>query len=165
MTKTHTIIDSPIGPITLVAEDRALCGLFMQDHRHQPDVATFGTKSGAAFAQPIEQLNEYFDGVRTEFDLELADSGSPFQRLVWNGLCSIPYGETLSYGELARRIGKPGAARLVGTTNGQNPISIIVPCHRVIGANGDLVGYGGGLDRKEFLLNLEKARTLPKLFA
>ena len=164
MTRVHTLLDSPIDPITLVANDGVLCGLFMDTHKRRPDAATFGERNDAVFAQVIEELNEYFTGERTSFDIPLAPVGNAFQHLVWNSLRTIPYGETMAYGELATLIGKPGAARAVGSINGQNPISIIVPCHRVIGANGLLVGYGGGLHRKEFLLNLEKARVAPKLF-
>jgi methylated-DNA-[protein]-cysteine S-methyltransferase len=161
MTRTHTIIDSPIDPITLVAQDGRLCGLYMSVHKHQPDVSTFGERDARVFGQVIEELQQYFAGDRTQFDIEPAAAGNEFQRLVWNGLCDIPYGETWSYKQLAEHIGKPGAARAVGTINGQNPVSIIVPCHRVIGANGKLVGYGGGLERKEFLLNLEKGAPEP----
>jgi methylated-DNA-[protein]-cysteine S-methyltransferase len=164
MTRVHTIIDSPIDPITLVAEDGKLRGLYMDVHRHRPDDNTFGPRDDTKFDQIVEELDQYFTGVRTSFDVSLAPVGHSFQHLVWNELRRIPYGCTISYGELADRIGKPGAARAVGSVNGQNPISIIVPCHRVIGANGHLVGYGGGLDRKQFLLDLEAARTEPTLF-
>lgn len=165
MTRTHTIIDSPIDPLTLVANDGVLCGLFMDAQRHRPNDATFGERNSDGFDRVIEEINEYFNGQRTAFDIALAPFGNSFQHAVWNGLRTIPYGETISYGELALRIGKPGAARAVGMINGQNPISIIVPCHRVIGASGHLVGYGGGLARKEFLLGLEQARVTPQLFA
>jgi methylated-DNA-[protein]-cysteine S-methyltransferase len=107
------------------------------------------------FSQAIEQLDQYFAGERTEFDLELDMRGTQFQNDVWNALLTIPYGETRSYGEIARQIGRPDRARAVGAANGCNPVSIIVPCHRVIGSDGSLTGYGGGLPRKRFLLDLE----------
>ena len=164
MTRVYTVVDSPIDPITLIAEDGALCALFMHTHKGRPNGATFGAYDERAFVPIVKQLYEYFEGGRTTFDVTLAPIGNTFKRLVWRALCSIPYGKTASYGEIAARIGKPGAARAVGMINGQNPISIIVPCHRVIGANGNLTGYGGGLDRKAFLLELEKRWSKPKLF-
>jgi methylated-DNA-[protein]-cysteine S-methyltransferase len=112
-------------------------------------------RDDAAFPDVRRQLGEYFAGERTTFELELHLDGTAFQRTVWHALTEIPYGETISYGELARRIGRPDRARAVGTANGQNPIAVIVPCHRVIGANGKLVGYGGGLENKRRLLDLE----------
>jgi methylated-DNA-[protein]-cysteine S-methyltransferase len=112
-----------------------------------------------ALARVRIQLDEYFAGERTSFELQLALDGSAFQRTVWHALTEIPYGQTISYGELARRIGRPDLARAVGTANGQNPIAVIVPCHRVIGSNGKLVGYGGGLDNKRLLLDLEAGRA------
>lgn len=117
-----------------------------------------------AFPEAVEQLRGYFAGERTEFDLELELVGTAFQRRVWAALQTIPYGETRSYGEIAEQIGSPGAFRAVGLANCHNPIGIIVPCHRVIGANGSLTGYGGGLDRKRALLDIEKQRTAPALF-
>jgi methylated-DNA-[protein]-cysteine S-methyltransferase len=114
-----------------------------------------------AFPQVVEQLEAYFAGERTEFDLALDLVGTSFQKRVWEALLTIPYGETRSYGEIARQIGAPGAFRAVGLANGHNPIGIIVPCHRVIGSNGSLTGYGGGLDRKRALLELEKSRVSP----
>ncbi len=104
------------------------------------------------------QLEEYFAGERTSFDIPLAPEGAPFEREVWRALEEIPYGETVSYGEIARRVGQPTAARAVGTANGRNPIAVIVPCHRVIGADGSLTGYGGGLERKRLLLELERGQ-------
>lgn len=166
MIRSHLVIDSPIDPITLVLDDGALSGLYMALQRHRPDLSAFGSPGRREqFARVVEELEEYFAGARTTFGVPLAPTGNSFQHLVWGELRRIPYGCTISYGELAERIGKPGAARAVGAINGQNPISIIVPCHRVIGANGHLVGYGGGLERKQFLLDLEVARTEPKLFA
>jgi methylated-DNA-[protein]-cysteine S-methyltransferase len=158
MTRTHTIIDSPIGPITLVADGDALACLYMDIQRYPDDVGPADPGDSVVLKEAERQLAEYFAGERTEFDLPLAAEGTPFQRRVWSALCDIPYGETISYGELARRVGQPSAARAVGLANGRNPISIVVPCHRVIGSSGKLVGYGGGLDRKQRLLELEQAR-------
>ncbi|WP_349639699.1 methylated-DNA--[protein]-cysteine S-methyltransferase [Saxibacter everestensis] len=163
-----TVIESPIGELTLVGCRAGLTGLYMTEHRHAPDAATFGEPltgawARAEFGAAIDQLQEYFAGERTEFDLPHAGRGTPFQRLVWKALCDVPYGQTISYAQLAARIGNPQAVRAVGLANGRNPISIVVPCHRVIGANGSLTGYGGGVDRKRFLLDLEKMSTVPAL--
>ncbi|MFE7298449.1 methylated-DNA--[protein]-cysteine S-methyltransferase [Streptomyces sp. NPDC057579] len=158
---THTVLDdTPVGPLTLVADGDALSGLYMTDQRHRPPQETFGTPADPAeppFARTIAQLRAYFRGELTTFDLPLALHGTPFQRRVWAALGTIPYGETLSYGQLAERLGNPAASRAVGLANGRNPIGIIVPCHRVVGANGSLTGYGGGLDRKRRLLTFERA--------
>ena len=156
--RTHTVVDSPCGPLTLVAEDGALRGLYMTEQRHRPGEATFGLPDPdeEVFAVAEAQLKEYFAGQRREFTIPLAFGGTPFQQRVWQALCGIPYGGTTSYGELADRLGKPSASRAVGLANGKNPIGIIVPCHRVVGANGSLTGYGGGLDRKRFLLDFER---------
>ncbi|MEV4146959.1 methylated-DNA--[protein]-cysteine S-methyltransferase [Amycolatopsis sp. NPDC049691] len=155
--RSHTVVDSPCGPLTLVAEGGALCGLYMHEQRHRPAEATFGSPGAAeVFGLAETQLKEYFAGQRREFDLPLAFRGTPFQRAVWAALLDIPYGETASYGELAQLLGKPAAARAVGLANGKNPISIIVPCHRVIGSTGSLTGYGGGLERKRYLLDFER---------
>lgn len=156
----HTQIDSPIGPVTLVADDGALVGVYMSEHRHHPDAATFGPRNATGLGPVIDQLGEYFAGQRTSFDLTMAPRGTAFQQRVWEQLRRIGYGETVSYGEIARRLGQPGASRAVGLANGRNPISIIVPCHRVVGSNGQLTGYAGGHERKRFLLDLEGA-TLP----
>lgn len=160
--RTHTIVDSPVGPLTLVVTDGALTGLYMVQQRYRPDEDLFGER--AEFAEATEQLAEYFEGRRTEFDLPLAFEGTEFQRQVWTELCKVPFGETTTYTELAARVGRPNAARAVGLANGHNPISIVVPCHRVIGTTGNLTGYGGGLPRKQFLLDLEAGRpVLPLL--
>jgi methylated-DNA-[protein]-cysteine S-methyltransferase len=161
--RRHTVIESPIGSLTLVARGDALIGLYMHEHRHQPDPATFGEESADGFATVIEQLAEYFAGERTAFDLAIAPEGTPFQRTVWTALRDIPYGQTISYGRLATRIGRPTASRAVGLANGRNPISIVVPCHRVVGGNGRLTGYGGGIARKHLLLEHERRRTQPSL--
>jgi methylated-DNA-[protein]-cysteine S-methyltransferase len=158
MTRTHTIVGSPIGPITLVADGAALACLYLDVQRYPDDLGDTDAGDSIVLQEAERQLTEYFAGERTEFDLPLAADGTPFQRRVWSALCDIPYGETISYGELARRIGQPTASRAVGLANGRNPISIVVPCHRVIGSSGKLVGYGGGLDRKQTLLELERAR-------
>ncbi|MFI6349970.1 methylated-DNA--[protein]-cysteine S-methyltransferase [Streptomyces sp. NPDC050560] len=155
----HTLIDSPYGPLTLVATDGTLSALYMTDHRHQPPPETFGERvapDAPAFVPAVRQLDGYFAGELREFDLPLHMDGTPFQRSVWAGLTRIPYGETRSYGELAEELGRPTAVRAVGLANGRNPISIIVPCHRVIGADGSLTGYGGGIDRKRRLLEFER---------
>jgi methylated-DNA-[protein]-cysteine S-methyltransferase len=156
--RCHTLIDSPIGPLTLVATGASLSGLYMDRHQHGPGGEVLGRRADApVLSAAAEQLAEYFDGQRRHFELPLAPEGSPFQQAVWMALRDIPYASTESYGELAARIGRPGAARAVGLANGRNPISIIVPCHRVIGADGSLTGYGGGVDRKRHLLDLERA--------
>src|SRR5215472_12610068 len=146
--RSHAVVDSPVGPLTLVAAGGALVGLYMTEQRHRPPREEFG--------EPAGQLREYFDGERTEFDLRLALDGTAFQRRVWAALQEIPYGQTISYGQLADRIGQPSASRAVGLANGKNPVGIIVPCHRVVGADGGLTGYGGGIDRKRYLLAHEQ---------
>ncbi|QES44713.1 cysteine methyltransferase [Streptomyces venezuelae] len=156
MERLHTLIDSPYGPLTLVATDGVLSGLYMTEQRHRPADETFGDRDPAPFGAAIGQLEAYFAGELTEFDVPLRLDGTPFQRLVWDELRRIPYGETRTYGELAEALGKPSASRAVGLANGKNPIGVIVPCHRVIGANGSLTGYGGGLDRKQRLLTFER---------
>ncbi|AJE43221.1 methylated-DNA--[protein]-cysteine S-methyltransferase [Streptomyces nodosus] len=158
--KQHMVIDSPYGPLTLVADDGALCGLYMVGQRHRPPEETFGEPDEEPFGETIEQLRAYFEGELKDFTLELCLAGTPFQRKVWEQLRLIPYGETRSYGELADALGNPGASRAVGLANGRNPIGIIVPCHRVVGANGSLTGYGGGLDRKKRLLDFESSAAL-----
>lgn len=141
-------IDSPIGPLTLIEREGALARLAFGAH-HIDDSPT------PLLARAVEQLHEYFAGERRAFDLPLAPSGTEFQLACWRALAEIPYGETRSYGEQARRIGRPDRARAVGAANGANPIAIILPCHRVIGADGSLVGFGGGLETKRRLLDLE----------
>lgn len=156
-----TEISSPLGPLQLRGNGEALTGLFMEEHRHLPPSPPEAVRDAAPFREIIAQLAEYFAGERRKFTVPLAAEGTDFQREVWRGLLAIPYGETTSYGELARRIGRDRAVRAVGLANGRNPISIVVPCHRVIGANGTLTGYGGGLERKRFLLALEAGGRLP----
>jgi methylated-DNA-[protein]-cysteine S-methyltransferase len=159
MKTEHTIFESPIGDLTLVAREGVLGGVYFPAHSHSPDAATFGQRVASGFEAAIEQLGQYFAGERIQFDLPLGPQGSEFQLRVWNLLRAIPYGETRSYGQLAAELGNPRLAREVGGANARNPISIIVPCHRVVGADGRLVGYAGGLERKQFLLDLE-ARTV-----
>jgi methylated-DNA-[protein]-cysteine S-methyltransferase len=154
--RTHTVVDSPVGPLTLIAVGGILAGLLMTGQRHAPGRETFGVGDPAPFTEAASQLDAYFAGDRTGFDLELALAGTPFQQRVWKQLQAIGYGETISYGQLAQRIGQPTAFRAVGLANGRNPVSIIVPCHRVVGSDGSLTGYGGGMERKHFLLALEQ---------
>lgn len=155
-------MDSPVGLLTLAGENGRLMHLRMVDQTYEPNRDDW-TPDDNAFPDVIEQLEAYFAGDRTEFELELDLLGTEFQRRVWAALLTIPYGETRSYGEIARQIGAPGAFRAVGLANGHNPIGIIVPCHRVIGSNGSLTGYGGGLDRKKALLEMEKSRISPAM--
>ncbi|MFF3763285.1 methylated-DNA--[protein]-cysteine S-methyltransferase [Streptomyces sp. NPDC001922] len=162
--RTHTVIDSPLGPLTLVATDGTLSGLYMTEQRHRPPEDSFGTPDDTPFAAAVDQLNAYFAGELTTFDLPVRLDGTPFQRRVWTALRDIPYGGTVSYGQLAGNLGIPSAARAVGLANGRNPIGIIVPCHRVVGAGGGLTGYGGGLDRKRRLLDHESGGAGHTLF-
>jgi methylated-DNA-[protein]-cysteine S-methyltransferase len=158
----YRTIDSPIGPLTLAGSGTALTNLRMIDQTYEPSRAGWSLDPGA-FGAAVEQLDAYFAGELIDFDMELDLRGTEFQRRVWLALLTIPYGETRSYGEIAEQIGAPGAARAVGLANGHNPIAIVVPCHRVIGASGSLTGYGGGLDRKRTLLELEKQRASANL--
>lgn len=153
----YDIIDSPVGRLLLTGDEHALTGLYMLDAgEHSASVQPGWTRREGGFAEAAAQLTAYFAGQRTEFDLPLAPVGTRFQLVVWEELARIPYGKTVSYGQVAAAIGKsPVASRAVGLANGRNPISIILPCHRVIGADGSLTGYGWGLDRKEWLLRHE----------
>jgi methylated-DNA-[protein]-cysteine S-methyltransferase len=152
------VVASPIGRLLLIGDGHALTGLWMIDAERHSARDLGLTPSPATFTEAAAQLEEYFAGDRKEFTVPLAPSGTPFQLAVWTQLTRIPYGSTASYGDIARALGKrPVAARAVGLANGANPISVIVPCHRVIGSDGSLTGYGGGLDRKELLLRLEGA--------
>ena len=166
MTTTCTTIDSPVGPLLLAAGDDGVRAIEFHQPRHR-------VKRGADWCEgthPLidrarRQLDEYFTGKRTTFDLPLAPRGTDFQRMVWQALASIPYGRTISYAQLASRVGKPTAMRAVGAANGRNPLPIVLPCHRVIGADGSLTGFGGGLPTKRFLLELEGALPPEDLFA
>jgi methylated-DNA-[protein]-cysteine S-methyltransferase len=156
MTALRTLA-TPVGELTLTASDSALTAVFFPTSRHRSRVTRTDTgPAGEAILDTARrQLEEYFAGARKTFDVPLALAGTAFEQRVWELLRQIPYGTTTSYGELARRLGDPAASRAVGIANARNPIPIIVPCHRVIGANGDLTGYGGGLDRKLWLLEHE----------
>jgi methylated-DNA-[protein]-cysteine S-methyltransferase len=158
-------IDSPIGPLALAGQGPALTHLRMLNQTYEPNRSDW-MPDDQAFPDAVDQLEAYFAGERSDFDLDLYLAGSEFQRRVWRALLTIPYGETRSYGQIAEQIGASGAARAVGLANGRNPIAIVVPCHRVIGASGSLTGYGGGLNRKRWLLYMERSRTsaTPSLF-
>jgi methylated-DNA-[protein]-cysteine S-methyltransferase len=159
--RAHTVLETPVGPMTLVATGGTLSGAYMERQRYRPAEDTFGAPDAELLAEAADQLTEYFAGRRTEFDLPLHFAGTEFQRRVWAELRAVPYGETVTYGELAERLGRPTAARAVGLANGKNPISIIVPCHRVLGASGQLTGYAGGLPRKRYLLDFEQGLVNP----
>ncbi len=165
-TAVHTTIDSPIGPLLLIADGHALTGVYLDSETGAQPPMELGTEQPdhPVLVEAADQLDTYFAGERLTFDVPLARSGTEFQQTVWDELTRIPYGETISYGELARRVGNASASRAVGLANGRNPLPIIVPCHRVIGANGTLTGYGGGLERKQWLLEHEREHsgmTLP----
>ncbi|WP_349409532.1 methylated-DNA--[protein]-cysteine S-methyltransferase [Pseudalkalibacillus sp. SCS-8] len=159
-------MESPVGPLTLLKTEKGLCRIdFGSAEENLPLINAWLKKQAlkaeltfdhASFQPFIEQINEYFNRERTHFDIPIALFGSTFQKKVWEGLVKIPYGETYSYKDVATMIGSPKAVRAIGSANNKNPLPIIIPCHRVIGSNGSLVGYGGGLDKKEILLNLEQ---------
>ncbi|TWX41012.1 methylated-DNA--[protein]-cysteine S-methyltransferase [Frigoribacterium sp. ACAM 257] len=160
MSVVHTTIDSPVGALTLVGGEAGLTGLWFVEHRRLPDPAGFGPRSAVGtglsdFVEVESQLSSWFAGERRAFDLPLAPVGTEFRQRVWQQLAAIPWGETRTYGQLALDLGDVRLARAVGTANGANPVSIIVPCHRVVGSAGSLTGYAGGLDRKRFLLDHE----------
>ncbi|GAA4564278.1 methylated-DNA--[protein]-cysteine S-methyltransferase [Planotetraspora kaengkrachanensis] len=166
MSRTHTVIASPVGDLLAVAEGGTLCGLYFEGHLRGPGPGEWGARDDADFTEVRRQLGEYFAGPRTRFDLPLAPRGNEFQQRVWRLLTEIPFGETRTYGDLARHLGDASLAQAVGSANARNPISVIVPCHRVVGADGGLTGYAGGLDRKRFLLDLEEPaeRKAARLF-
>ncbi|WP_350281180.1 methylated-DNA--[protein]-cysteine S-methyltransferase [Kribbella sp. HUAS MG21] len=154
---TYAVVDSPLGPLTLVGTDAGeLTGLYMDQQRYRPEQALFGDRDDSALPAVAEQLDEYFHHGRTSFDVPLRLAGTDFQRRIWTALQEIPYGETTTYGGLAGALGlKPQSARAVGLANGKNPVSIIVPCHRLLGSTGSLTGYAGGVERKRALLDHE----------
>lgn len=156
-TTYYTTMPSPIDDLLLVSDGDNLTGLYMPGHSHGRAVEPAWRRDPGPFREVVRQLAAYFAGERARFDLPIALHGTEFQQVVWAGLREIESGERISYGELARRIGRPSASRAVGLANGRNPVSIIVPCHRVIGASGSLTGYGGGLGRKQWLLEHEAA--------
>jgi len=161
LSSVHTAVDSPIGELHLFADENGLTGLYMNTHRDElPKVTSVEVSENPFMAQAAQELQEYFAGNRKEFSVVVDPHGTAFQMRVWKELLNIPAGKTISYGELAKRLGDPLLTRAVGTANGQNPISIIIPCHRVIGANGHLTGYGGGIDKKRWLLDHEAEDTL-----
>lgn len=157
----HVVVDSPIGPLTLVRDENGLTGLYYPGHWTRPDRNSFGPRVEASddhgFDEAIMQLSEYFAGQRRDFDLQLNPRGSDTAHQVWQRLAEIPYGQTTTYGELARTVGGGLDARDIGGFVGANPLSIFIGCHRVVGSTGKLTGYAGGLDRKQHLLELEKA--------
>jgi methylated-DNA-[protein]-cysteine S-methyltransferase len=163
MTTFYTETDSPVGPLMLAGTGDALTVISFERGRRVPRELDW-VRREAPFREALGQLRAYFRGRLRDFDLPLAPRGTPFELRVWRALGKIPYGRTISYGELARRIGNPNASRAVGLANGRNPLPIVIPCHRVIGANGKLTGYGGGLDTKRWLLTLEGALAEPELF-
>jgi len=155
--RTHAVVDGPLGPMTVVGQDDALAGLYLSDQRHLPPDDRFGDRDDATLPGLQDQLRAYFAGELQTFDVGLAPLGTPFQEQVWAALRKVPYGSTTTYGALAAAIGRPTAVRAVGSANGRNPYCLVVPCHRVVGAAGALTGYAGGLERKRFLLELERS--------
>jgi methylated-DNA-[protein]-cysteine S-methyltransferase len=169
MTTRHTTIESPLGDLTLTSRDGVLSGVFYEAHWHMPPPEFFGAPADpdeAPFATATAQLREYLRGERTTFELDYRAAGNEFQERVWARLEDIPYGETVSYGALAAELGDPNLAQAVGSAVGRNPLSIIIPCHRVVGSDGRLTGYAGGLANKRVLLELEEPAAVKesKLF-
>ncbi|MGO9976667.1 MAG: methylated-DNA--[protein]-cysteine S-methyltransferase [Solirubrobacteraceae bacterium] len=162
----YTRMASPVGELLIVGDEQALLGVSMEDQRWGPELDPAWVPATEPFATAVRQLEQYFDGERMRFDLPLCATGTPFRVRAWSTLRDIPFGETRTYGDIALQLGKPYGARAVGLANGRNPFAIIVPCHRVIGAAGQLVGYGGGLERKRWLLRHEAdvARATNALF-
>lgn len=151
-------MDSALGKLLVVADEQGLRAITFATGRSAPVIGEARSEGGACLREPVRQLEAYFARELRDFDLPLLPEGTPFQQRVWQALCDIRFGETTSYGELARRIGNPAASRAVGLANGSNPIPIVIPCHRVIGSSGKLTGYGGGLDKKRWLLDFEHAQ-------
>ena len=165
MTLYYTRMSSPIGPLVLAGDGGALSVIRFSSGKGAGGPDPSWVRDDAAFPEAVRQLREYFDGTRTTFDLDLAPSGTAFQREVLDALLTIPYGETRSYADIARQVGRPRAVRAVGAANGRNPLPIVIPCHRVIGSDGSLTGFGGGIDTKRFLLELETRGTTESLRA
>jgi methylated-DNA-[protein]-cysteine S-methyltransferase len=157
VTAEHTVLTTRLGDLTAVRDGDRLIGLYFPHHWHRPDPATFGNRNDSGFEELARQLEEYLEGTRTGFDLPMEPRGDEFQRRVWDLIAQIPYGHTTSYGDLARRLGGDVTAQEAGAAVGSNPLSILIPCHRVVGSNGKLTGYAGGLKRKQALLELEQA--------
>jgi methylated-DNA-[protein]-cysteine S-methyltransferase len=155
----HSQVPSPVGVLTLTSDGDALTGLYMENQKHRPELPAHSVRDDSRFTEVREQLAAYFAGELQRFDVRLDAAGTAFQQRVWQALTAIPFGATETYGGLATRLGKPSASRAVGLANGRNPIGIIVPCHRVLGANGALTGYGGGLERKQWLLGHERTQS------
>ena len=161
----YKTVDSPVGRLTLVATDEGLAGILWEKDRPGRVRLDMDAEDAShpVIVETERQLNEYFAGQRQNFAVRLDTAGTAFQRKVWSALLTIPFGETRSYGEIARQIGNPGAVRAVGAANGRNPVSIVTPCHRVIGSNGRLTGFGGGLDAKARLLALERVKSMARM--
>lgn len=155
----HTQVPSPVGVLTLTSDGDALTGLYMENQKHRPELPAHSVRDDSRFTAVREQLAAYFAGELQRFDVRLDAAGTAFQQQVWQALMAIPFGATETYGGLAARLGKPSASRAVGLANGRNPIGIIVPCHRVLGASGALTGYGGGVERKQWLLAHERTQS------
>ncbi len=153
--RSHDLLDSPVGVLTLLAVDGVLSGIYMTDQLYRPAAEQFGAAQRSPFIEARRELTAYFAGELTEFDLPVAPIGTPFQHRVWAQVSRIPYGQVSSYAEIAAALDQPRAARAVGAANGRNRLSIVVPCHRVLGRGGGLTGYGGGLHRKRYLLDFE----------
>lgn len=153
---THAVISSPVGDLTVVRTPEGVCGLYMEVTKKPLSPERVGARDDSAADGIADQLAEYFSGERRCFDVPLDLGGTPFQRRVWDSLLRIPYADRVSYLQIATELGVPNAVRAVGAANGSNPVSIIVPCHRVVASNGALTGYAGGVDRKKFLLDLEE---------
>jgi methylated-DNA-[protein]-cysteine S-methyltransferase len=160
----YTYCDSPVGRLLLAGDGRGLTLVGFPSGKRPLRPAGGWRRDGTEFAEAIRQLEEYFAGRRREFSLALHPVGTAFQKTVWSALRAIPFGATISYGELARRIGRPAASRAVGAANGANPLPIVIPCHRVIGADGSLTGFGGGIETKRFLLAHEAGRASPTAY-
>ncbi|HDZ08017.1 methylated-DNA--[protein]-cysteine S-methyltransferase [Pseudohongiella sp.] len=155
----HSNLPSPLGVLMLTSDGNALTGLYMENQKHRPELPVHSVQDDSRFTAVRQQLMAYFAGELQTFDVCLDAAGTAFQQRVWQALTAIPFGATESYGGLAARLGKPSASRAVGLANGRNPIGIIVPCHRVLGASGALTGYGGGLARKQWLLAHERTQS------